>query len=50
MIAPKCLHDLTKEYGLSEDDLNQPMKLEHCDEVAIRVGRDWERLATAYRL
>ena len=47
MIALKCLSDLIKENGLTEDDLNQPMKREHCDEVATRVGRDWESLATS---
>lgn len=49
MFAPKSLcglSDLIKEHGLSEDDLNQPMEREHCEEIAIRVSRDWESLAT----
>jgi KaiC/GvpD/RAD55 family RecA-like ATPase len=50
MIVPKRLSDLINEYGLSEDGLNQPMKTEHCDEIAIVMGEIWERLATAIGL
>jgi hypothetical protein len=46
MFAPERLSSLIKDHGLSEDDLNRPMKREHYEEIAIRVSRDWERLAT----
>ena len=47
MINLKSLSDLIKEYGLTEMDLNQPVSSQHCDRIAINVGADWERLATA---
>ena len=47
MIKLKCLSNLIKEHGLTEDDLNQPIKPEHCDTIAIQVGQDWDNLATA---
>ena len=41
-----ALSDLIREYGLNEDDLNQPMTLEHCEEIALRLYQVWERIAT----
>ena len=40
------LSDLIREHGLNEDDLNQPMTLEHCEEIALRLYQIWERIAT----
>ena len=42
----KSLSDLIKENGLTEYDLNKPMTFKHCNKIAIRIGEDWERLAT----
>ena len=36
-----------REKGLTDDDLNQPIKCEHCDQIAILLGQDWESLATS---
>ena len=41
-----ALSDLIREHGLNEDDLNQPMTLEHCEEIALRLYHVWERIAT----
>jgi hypothetical protein len=45
MIKPKSLSSLMKEKGLTDVDLNQPIKCEHCDQIAILLGQDWESLA-----
>ena len=47
MIKPKSLSSLIRESGLTEDDLNQPVKSEHCDHIAKLLGRDWECLAAS---
>ena len=47
MIKPKSLSSLIRESGLTEDDLNQPVKSEHCDYIAKLLGQDWECLAAS---
>ena len=46
MSAPKSLSDLLKDNGLTEEDLKQEVKEEHCHMIAMQVGRDWQTLAT----
>ena len=45
MSTQKSLTDLIKESGHAEKDLNQQMREEHCHEIAMLVGKDWETLA-----
>ena len=50
VLEPKSLSGLIKDYRLTEKNLKQPMRDEHCHEIAKQTGKDWESLTTELKI